>query len=96
MVLPLTSVYICFVSSVVRSQVRLIATEAYEMALKHITDNREAMDRIVEALMDKETLTGDEFRAMLSEFTTIPEENAKAVESQRKPSLAAAATRLEL
>jgi hypothetical protein len=34
--------------------------EAYEVALKHISENREAMDRIVEALLEKETLTGKE------------------------------------
>jgi hypothetical protein len=27
---------------------------------------------IVEALLEKETLTGDEFRAMLSKYTAIP------------------------
>lgn len=80
------------------SQVRTIADQAYEVALRHIADNREAIDRIVEALMEKETLTGDEFRAMLAEYTTIPEENVKAVEAQRKggAELVAAATRMEL
>ncbi|EFJ49214.1 hypothetical protein VOLCADRAFT_74350 [Volvox carteri f. nagariensis] len=77
-------------------QVRTIANQAYEVALKHISENREAMDRIVEVLMEKETLTGDEFRAMLAEYTTIPEENIKAVDAQRKPAMAAAATSMEL
>ncbi|PNH06516.1 ATP-dependent zinc metalloprotease FTSH 8, chloroplastic [Tetrabaena socialis] len=80
-------------------KVRTIADEAYAVALKHISENREAIDRIVEALMDKETLTGDEFRTMLSEYTTIPEENIKAADLQKRPSLAlpaAAATRIEL
>ena len=37
--------------------------------------NCEAIDKIVEVLMEKETLTGDEFRAILSEFAEIPVEN---------------------
>ena len=36
------------------------------------------MDKIVEVLLEKETMTGDEFRAILSEFTEIPGENRVA------------------
>lgn len=45
---------------------------AYEIAKKHIMNNREAIDKLVEVLMEKETLSGDEFRALLSEFTDAP------------------------
>lgn len=38
--------------------VRKIAEEAYVVALAHIRDNREALDKITEALVEKETLTG--------------------------------------
>ena len=31
------------------------------------------MDLLVEMLIEKESLDGDEFRAVVSEFTTIPE-----------------------
>ena len=31
------------------------------------------MDKIVEVLIEKETITGDEFRTMLSKFTKMPE-----------------------
>lgn len=47
-------------------QVRDISIQAYEVALKQISDNREAIDRITEALLEKETLTGEEFRTMLA------------------------------
>ncbi|KAM1112198.1 hypothetical protein ACFX13_045904 [Malus domestica] len=49
--------------------VRQIIESAYEMAKKHVRNNREAIDKLVEVLLEKEILTGDEFRAILSEFT---------------------------
>lgn len=55
--------------------VKRLSDSAYQIALTHIRNNREAIDRIVEVLIEKETMTGDEFRALLSEFTEIPVEN---------------------
>ncbi|XP_031483205.1 ATP-dependent zinc metalloprotease FTSH 2, chloroplastic-like [Nymphaea colorata] len=66
--------------------VKRISDSAYEMALSHIRNNREAIDKIVDVLLEKETLTGDEFRAILSEFVEIPAENRVT------PSLSAAAS----
>ncbi|MED6169763.1 ATP-dependent zinc metalloprotease FTSH 2, chloroplastic [Stylosanthes scabra] len=55
--------------------IKRLSDEAYEIALGHIRNNREAIDKIVEVLLEKETMTGDEFRALLSEFVEIPAEN---------------------
>ncbi|KAG9452331.1 hypothetical protein H6P81_005235 [Aristolochia fimbriata] len=55
--------------------VKRISDSAYEIALSHIRNNRDAIDKIVEVLLEKETMTGDEFRAILSEFVEIPAEN---------------------
>ncbi|OMO68181.1 Peptidase M41 [Corchorus capsularis] len=55
--------------------VKRISDDAYEIALSHIRNNREAIDKIVEVLLEKETMNGDEFRAILSEFVEIPIEN---------------------
>lgn len=55
--------------------VKRISDCAYEIALSHIRNNREAIDKIVEVLLEKETMAGDEFRAILSEFVEIPPEN---------------------
>lgn len=55
--------------------VKKLSDSAYEIALSQIRANREAMDKIVEVLLEKETMTGDEFRAILSEFVEIPVEN---------------------
>jgi cell division protease FtsH len=62
--------------------VKNISAEAYQVALRQIRENREAIDKVVEALLEKETLTGDEFRAMLGKYATIPEENLKAAREQ--------------
>lgn len=40
-------------------QVRKIADESYTVALKHIRENREAIDYIVDELIEKETITGE-------------------------------------
>ena len=45
---------------------------------------REAIDRITEELLEKETLTGDEMRSILSTYTTIPEENLQAAREQEE------------
>ncbi|CAL5218721.1 g434 [Coccomyxa viridis] len=65
--------------------VKKIADEAYTLALKHVRENREAIDKIVELLQEKETIDGKEFRAILSEFTTIPE---SVREQNKEPILA--------
>lgn len=55
--------------------IKKLSDTAYEIALSQIKSNREAIDKIVEVLLEKETMTGDEFRAILSEFVEIPVEN---------------------
>ena len=55
--------------------VKNITDKAYDIAKSHIRNNRAAMDMIVEVLLEKETLSGDEFRALLSEFREIPVDN---------------------
>ncbi|KAJ8532183.1 hypothetical protein K7X08_012106 [Anisodus acutangulus] len=65
--------------------VKKLSDSAYEIALSQIRANREAIDKIVEVLLEKETMTGDEFHAILSEFVEVPAENrvAPAVPTQQ-------------
>nr|XP_043634408.1 ATP-dependent zinc metalloprotease FTSH 6, chloroplastic-like [Erigeron canadensis] len=49
--------------------VKCIIEKAYEIAKSHIRNNRDAIDKLVDVLLEKETLTGDEFRAILAEFS---------------------------
>ncbi|KAH1156202.1 hypothetical protein GLYMA_18G259700v4 [Glycine max] len=53
------------------NSVSQIIEAAYEIAKNHIRNNRDAIDKLVDVLLEKETLGGDEFRAILSEFTDI-------------------------
>ena len=47
--------------------------ECYKETYSIVSENREAMDKIVDLLIEKETLDGEEFIKILSEFTPIPE-----------------------
>jgi cell division protease FtsH len=53
--------------------VRHIVQSCYVDTVKLVAAHREAMDRVVEVLIEKESLDGEEFRAIVGEFTTIPE-----------------------
>ncbi|ERN41856.1 ATP-dependent metalloprotease FtsH [Rubidibacter lacunae KORDI 51-2] len=53
-------------------QVREIAESCHQHARQFIRDNREAVDRLVDLLIEKETIDGDEFRQILSEYADIP------------------------
>jgi cell division protease FtsH len=50
-------------------QVRQIVTHCYEEARRLIREHRTLMDSLVEALLEQETLEGDDFRAIVRQFT---------------------------
>jgi cell division protease FtsH len=64
--------------------VRGIAADAYEVALEQIRANRAAIDEVVDVLIEKETISGDEFRSLLAKYTPIPEANLKAAAAQAR------------
>ncbi|MFN5119443.1 MAG: ATP-dependent zinc metalloprotease FtsH [Cyanobacteriota bacterium] len=53
--------------------VRAIVQSCYVDTVKLVEQHRDCMDRVVELQIEKESLDGDEFRAIVSEFTVIPE-----------------------
>jgi len=57
----------------VDAAVRKIVQSCYDDTVKLVAEHRACMDRVVELLIEKESLDGDEFRAIVSEFTTVPE-----------------------
>ena len=62
-------------SKQIDEQVRGIVMQCYEETLHLVQNQREAMDHLVELLIEKETMDGDEFREILANFTTIPEKD---------------------
>ena len=62
-------------SKQIDEQVRGIVMQCYEETLSLVQGQREAMDHLVELLIEKETMDGDEFREVLSNYTTIPEKD---------------------
>lgn len=54
-------------------QVRELIQHAYEEAIHLVRDQRAAVDRLVDLLVEKETIDGEEFRQILAEYTTVPE-----------------------
>ena len=54
-------------------QIRTMVKHCYKETVAIVADHREVMDRLVELLIEKETMDGDEFRAIVAEFTDIPE-----------------------
>ena len=47
--------------------------KCYEETYSLVSKNREAMDKLVDLLIEKETLDGEEFVKILSKYTSIPE-----------------------
>jgi cell division protease FtsH len=57
----------------VDDQVRSIVEHCYDDARRLIRENRTAIDRLVDLLIEKETIDGQEFRQIVAEYTDIPE-----------------------
>ncbi|MFM7601893.1 MAG: ATP-dependent zinc metalloprotease FtsH [Pseudanabaena sp.] len=60
-------------------QIRQIAQTCYETAKRLIEENRDLCDRLVDILLDVETLDGEEFRKIVAEYTQIPEKKTASV-----------------
>jgi len=57
------------VATQIDRQVREIALHCYQEARRIIREHRPLVDRLVEVLLDKETIEGDEFRQIVAEYT---------------------------
>ncbi|NDJ23368.1 ATP-dependent zinc metalloprotease FtsH [Nostoc sp. B(2019)] len=61
------------IASRIDGQVRAIVEDCYETAKKIIRDHRTVTDRLVDLLIEKETIDGEEFRQIVAEYTDVPE-----------------------
>jgi cell division protease FtsH len=57
----------------VDQQVRGIATRCYADARRIIREHRLLLDRLVDILLEQETIEGEQFRKIVSEHTTLPD-----------------------
>ncbi len=60
------------ISAKIDQQVREIVQKCYQTALQIVYENRTAIDRVVDLLVEAETIDGEEFRRIVSEYTTLP------------------------
>jgi len=60
------------ISAKIDQQVREIVQKCYQTALQIVYENRTAIDRVVDLLVENETLDGEEFRRIISEYTSVP------------------------
>ncbi|MGL5805627.1 MAG: ATP-dependent zinc metalloprotease FtsH2 [Xenococcaceae cyanobacterium] len=61
------------IASRIDDRVRQLAEQGHELARKIVRENREVVDRLVDLLIDKETIDGEEFRQIVAEYTEVPE-----------------------
>ena len=59
------------VASQIDTRIRNIALECLIRARNIISENRHAVDRIVDILIEKETIDGDEFRELLAKYSPV-------------------------
>jgi cell division protease FtsH len=60
-------------------QVRAMATTCYQEARRIIRENRALVDRLVDLLVEQETIEGEQFRKIVSEYTQLPEKQQLVV-----------------
>ena len=61
------------ISRQIDQQIRTIVKSCYSETVELVQKERDGMDQLVELLIEKETMDGDEFRKIVSEFAEIPE-----------------------
>jgi cell division protease FtsH len=61
------------VAAQIDQEVRIIVNQCHKEALQIMRENRSVIDRLVDILIEKETIDGDEFRQIVAEYTVVPE-----------------------
>jgi len=61
------------VATRIDDQVRTIIEEGHSIARKLVRDNRELVDRLVDLLIERESIAGEELRQIVAEYTEVPE-----------------------
>lgn len=64
------------IASRIDAQVRELIQHAYEEAIRIMRENRTVIDRLVDLLIEKETIDGEEFRQIVAEYAVVPEKES--------------------
>ena len=62
------------VASRIDMQVRSIIQHCHDETVQIIKDNRVVIDQLVDLLIEKETIDGQEFSEIVAEYTPLPKE----------------------
>ncbi|AFY81518.1 ATP-dependent zinc metalloprotease FtsH2 [Oscillatoria acuminata] len=63
------------IASRIDAQVRSIVEHCHDEAKRIIRENRMVIDRLVDLLIEKESMDGEELRRIVAEYTTVPEKD---------------------
>ena len=66
------------IASRIDEEIRSIVMQCYEDAKRIIRENRSTIDRVVDLLMERETIDGEEFRKLVTEFSQSSPSNLVA------------------
>ncbi|MGB3533272.1 MAG: ATP-dependent zinc metalloprotease FtsH [Microcoleaceae cyanobacterium] len=72
--LPSQSEYSEEIATQIDHRIRAIAFNGYQKARQILSEHRGLMDYLVDLLLERETIEGEEFRKTVSEYTTLPEQ----------------------
>ncbi len=61
------------VATQIDKEVRSIVAQSHQEALTIMRENRTVIDRLVDLLIEKETIDGEEFRQIVAEYRVVPE-----------------------
>nr|YP_009396273.1 Cell division protein FTSH [Melanothamnus harveyi]ARW65294.1 Cell division protein FTSH [Melanothamnus harveyi] len=61
------------------SQIQLIVKECHNNTRDIIKNNRVIIDKLVDILIEKETISGEEFREIISQYTILPQKSNQAI-----------------
>jgi cell division protease FtsH len=60
-------------ASRIDAQIKMLAEHGHQIARQIVRENREVIDRLVDLLIEKETIDGEELRQIVAEYTTVPQ-----------------------
>ena len=66
-------------ATAVDEEVQRMLKDAFEKSKKLLREHRDALDKIAEYLIEKETITGKEFMKLFTEITGIEEEKTERI-----------------